>query len=151
LAKNKSVVVQFDDELEKKLIKLGARTDDVLGKAMTAGAEAALPVVRECLKSAVGKGTKYKSRSTGELVASLGVSPAAVDGKGNTNVKIGFNEPRKHKSGSKEITNAFIANVIEHGKHGQPPRPWLKRAKSQSRSVFEKTAQEVIDKEVDNL
>lgn len=151
MAKNRSVLITFDDDLQKKLQKLGRETDEIVGKAMEAGAKAALPAVRECLQSSIGNGTKYKSRSTGELVDSLGTTPAKVDSEGNTNVKIGFNEPRKRKAGNKEVTNALIANTIEHGKHGQPPRPWLKRSKAQSKKIFEQKAQEVLDKEVEKL
>lgn len=156
MAKNRSVVISFDDELQKKLQKLGRETDQILGAAMEAGAEAALPIVRQNLESAIGN-TKEKSRSTGELVASLGVSPALVDNEGNTNVKIGFNEPRRVQTVAKgkrsyyTATNAMIANVLEYGKHGQPARPWLKRSKSRSTKVFEQKAQEVLDREVEKL
>jgi len=71
---------------------------------------------------------KYPSRATGELVNALGLSPAKQDRKGNHNIKIGFTEPRKDGE-----SNAKIANIIEHGKSGQPPRPFLKPAKSATR------------------
>lgn len=152
----RSAMIVFDDEIQSKISTLQSRTDEILGKAMEAGAEAALPIVRDNLQSAIGN-TKFESRSTGELASSLGVSPVMVDNKGNTNVKIGFNEPRRVQTVAKgkrsyyTATNAMIANVLEYGKHGQPPRPWVKRSKAQSKGIFEKTAQEVIDKEVDNL
>ena len=157
MAKTQSVVVRFDNEFEKKLSELGKHTDEILAKAMAAGAEAALPVVRDSLKSAIGRGNQSPDRSTGELVNSLGVSPVMVDRNGITNVKIGFYEPRRHQSTAKgkrsyyTITNAMIANVLEYGKHGQPPRPWLKRAKTQATKVFRAKMQEVIDEEVEKL
>lgn len=153
----RSVVISFDDDFSKKLAALGSHTDEILGKAMTAGAEAALPIVRAELQGAIGGDTKKPSRSTGELVDSLGISPVMVDNKGVTNVKIGFNEPRRRQYAAKKkrsyytITNALIANVLEYGKHGQPPRPWLKRAKTQATKVFRAKAQEIIDKEVEKL
>ena len=45
----------------------------------------------------------------------------------------------------------MIANVLEYGKSGQPPRPWLKRAKTKATKVFRAKAQEIIDKEVEKL
>ena len=153
----RSVIIQFDDEFSKALTTLGNRTDEILGKAMTAGAEAALPIVRAELQGAIGGDTKGPSRSTGELVNSLGISPVMVDNNGITNVKIGFSEPRRHQYVAKKkrsyytVTNAMIANVLEYGKHGQPPRPWLKRAKTQATKVFRAKAQEIIDKEVEKL
>lgn len=152
----RSAMIVFDDEIQAKISTLQSRTDEILGKAMEAGAEAALPIVRDNLQNAIGN-TKFESRSTGELESSLGFSPVMVDNKGNTNVKIGFNEPRRVQTVAKgkrsyyTATNAMIANVLEYGKHGQPPRPWVKRSKAQSKGIFEKTAQEFIDKEVDNL
>ena len=153
----RSAVIRFDNDFSKKLASLGARSDEILEKAMAAGAEAALPTVRECLQSVIGRGNKYPDRSTGEMVNSLGTSPVKVDSKGVVNVKIGFNEPRKRQYTSKktgkrtEVTNGLIANVLENGKHGQPPRPWLKRAKTQATKVFRAKAQEIIDKEVEKL
>ena len=153
----RSAVIRFDNDFSKKLEALGAHSDEILEKAMAAGAEAALPTVRECLQSVIGRGNKYPDRSTGEMVNSLGTSPVKVDSKGVVNVKIGFNEPRKRQYTSKktgkrtETTNGLIANVLENGKHGQPPRPWLKRAKTQATKVFRAKAQEIIDKEVEKL
>jgi hypothetical protein len=43
-------------------------------------------------------------------------------------VKIGFKEPRRNGE-----SNAKIANIIEYGKSGQPPKPFLKPARSASR------------------
>lgn len=153
----RSVIIQFDDDFSKKLAALGSHTDEILEKAMTAGAEAALPIVRAELQGAIGGDTKEPSRSTGELVNSLGISPVMVDSKGVTNVKIGFSEPRRHQYIAKKkrsyytVTNAMIANVLEYGKSGQPPRPWLKRAKTQATKVFRAKAQEIIGKEVEKL
>lgn len=153
----RSVIIQFDDDFSKKLAALGSHTDEILEKAMSAGAEAALPIVRAELQGAIGGDTKEPSRSTGELVNSLGISPVMVDNKGITNVKIGFSEPRRHQYIAKKkrsyytVTNAMIANVLEYGKSGQPPRPWLKRAKTKATKVFRAKAQEIIDKEVEKL
>ena len=153
----RSAVIRFDNDFSKKLAALGAHSDEILEKSMAAGAEAVLPTVRECLQSVIGRGNKYPVRSTGEMVNSLGTSPVKVDSKGVVNVKIGFNEPRKRQYTSKktgkrtEVTNGLIANILENGKHGQPPRPWLKRAKTQATKVFRAKAQEIIDKEVEKL
>lgn len=153
----RSAVIRFDNDFSKKLASLGAHSDEILEKAMAAGAEAALPIVRAELQGTIGGDTKEPSRSTGELVGSLGISPVMVDSKGITNVKIGFSEPRRHQYVAKKkrsyytVTNAMIANVLEYGKSGQPPRPWLKRAKTKAAKVFRAKAQEIIDKEVEKL
>ena len=73
------------------------------------------------------RSTKTKSRSTGKLAASLGVSPAKLDRDGNLDVKVGFSEGRG------DVSNAMLANLLEYGKHGQPPKPFLKLTKASSR------------------
>ena len=98
------------------------------------------------LKAVVGSGTKEKSRSTGELVNSLGLSPAKVDRNGNFNVKVGFKEPRRNGE-----SNAKIANIIEYGKSGQPPKPFLKPARSASRKACIDAMKKRFEQEVENL
>ncbi|HIU49729.1 MAG TPA: hypothetical protein IAD22_01780, partial [Candidatus Limousia pullorum] len=101
--------------------------------------------------------TKYESRSTGELEDSLGVAPMDVDEKGNYNIKIGFNEPRrtqyeaKGKRSYNTATNAMVANVLEYGKHGQPAKPFLKPAISSSRSRCKKAMIDTFNEEIKKL
>lgn len=112
----------FPQELEVRLSKLSDKTEEISCEVLEAGGKVACEIVRDSLDSVVGKGEH--TRSTGELQAALGVSPPKRDRDGNYNVKIGFAEPR-----SDGESNAKIANIIEHGKHGQPARPFLARAK----------------------
>ena len=113
-----------------KVSRLAEKTDDIIPKVLEAGAEVVFDKVKSNLSSVVGKNTKVESRSTGELESALGVSPAKQDRDGNFNVKIGFAEPR-----SAGASNAKIANILEYGKHGQPPKPFLKPAKSKSKDA----------------
>ena len=148
--------IEFPEEIQKKISKLEQQTDEITKKAFQEGAKAALPIFKNNLKDSIGD-TKYESRSTGELLNSVGISPAGIDNSGNVNIKIGFNEPRKIQHAAKgkrtyyTATNAMIANVLEYGKHGQPPKPFLKRSKSQSRKPFEEAAQKKFNEEVDKL
>ena len=59
---------------------------------------------------------KYDSPQQ-ELKA-LGISSVRIDDKGNCNIKIGFSDEKRRWS------NAKIANILEYGKHGQPPKPF---------------------------
>jgi len=117
-----------------------------IGVGLEGPSWAALQTVRSKLNDSIGRGNKTNSRSTGELAAALGVSPARIDRNGNANVKIGFKEPR---SGGK--SNAMIANVLEYGKHGQPPRPFLKPAKAASRASVITAMEQKLDEELSNL
>ena len=136
---------QMPEDFLEKIAKLGDQTDAIVSRVLDAGGEVAADAVRANLKDSIGRG-KDRFRSTGELVAALGVSPAKIDRDGNANVKVGFREPR---SGGK--SNAMVANVLEYGKHGQPPRPFLKTAKASSRKKVIETMQQKLDEEISNL
>ena len=119
--------VRLPEEFLKRLSSLGERTDEVASKALQAGGEIILAEARENLRRSVGSGTKYPSRSTGQLESSLGLSKARVDRNGDHNVKIGFSEGRGGGG-----SNAAVANVLEYGKHGQPAKPFLAPAKKKA-------------------
>lgn len=149
--------ITLPEELQKKLDRLGRQTDEITAKALEAGAEATLPYLRSGLKDVIGKDTKYESRSTGELISALGISPVMVDREGSPNIKVGFNEPRRVQRAAKgkrsyyTATNAMLANILEYGKHGQPPKPFLKQAKNRSRKVAAAAMQRAFDEEVEKL
>ena len=138
--------MRMPDDFQKKLSKLGNKTDEIVSKVLESGGEVVLDKVKHNLKGVIGSGTKGESRSTGELISSLGLSPTKVDRNGNFNVKIGFSEPR-----SDGDSNAKIANILEYGKSGQPPKPFLKPAKSSSRKACIETMKKELDKEIEKL
>ena len=140
------VDVKMPEEFLLKLSRLGSNTDAVAEKVLEAGGEVVLTKVRSNLSSAVGSGTKYASRSTGELEASLGLSPVKADRDGNHNIKVGFAEPRSDGG-----SNAKLANILEYGKHGQPAKPFLKPAKSASRAECIHVMKQKLDEEVAKL
>lgn len=137
--------VKMPEDALLKLSRLGSDMDAVAEKVLEAGGNVVLAKVRSNLASVVGSGTKYDSRSTGELEKSIGLSPVKQDRDGNHNIKIGFAEPRSDGG-----SNAKIANIIEYGKSGQPAKPFLKPAKSASRSECMKVMTEVLEREVKN-
>lgn len=122
------VNMKMPEEFLMKVSKLADQTDVIIPKVLEAGGDVVLEKVKSNLQSVVGKDTKYPSKSTGELVSSLGLTSAKQDRNGDYNVKVGFAEPRSDGG-----SNAKIANIIEYGKHGQPGKPFLKPAKSASR------------------
>ena len=86
------VTVEFPDDIVKKLAKLETRTDAVLEKTLQAGADVVNPVFQTKLAGAIGRNTKRKSTSTGQLVSALGVSPVKTADDGSVDIKIGFND-----------------------------------------------------------
>lgn len=129
-----------------KISRLGDKTDEIIPKVLEAGGEVVLEKVRANLQAVVGRDTKEASRSTGELVSALGLSPAKIDRDGTYNVKVGFAEPR-----SDGKSNAMIANVLEYGKSGQPPKPFLKPAKTASRAPCIEAMKQTLEQEVEKL
>lgn len=124
------VNMKMPEEFLMRVSKLADQTDVIIPKVLEAGGDVVLEKVKSNLQSVVGKDTKYPSKSTGELVSSLGLTSAKQDRNGDYNVKVGFAEPRSDGG-----SNAKIANIIEYGKHGQPAKPFLKPAKSASRKL----------------
>jgi len=134
------------DDFMDKISRLAERTDEIVPRVLEAGGELVLEAVRQNLQAVVGKGTQFPSRSTGELVAALGLSPAKVDRNGNFNVKVGFDEPRIGG-----VSNAMVGSILEHGKHGQPPKPFMKPAKSATQSAVIEVMKKKLEEEVSNV
>ena len=141
------VEIKMPEEFLLKVSKLAEKTDEILPKVLEAGGEVVLAKVKGNLSSVVGRSTKIESRSTGELIGSLGLSPAKQkrDGSG-WDVKVGFAEPRSGGG-----SNAKIANILEYGKHGQPPKPFMKPVKTQSKSACEQAMRSKFEQEVDGI
>jgi HK97 gp10 family phage protein len=135
--------MKMPEDFLLKLSRLGEKTDAILPKVLEAGGEVVLSKVKSNLSAVVGG----SGRSTGELERSLGLSPAKQkrDGSG-WDIKVGFAEPRSGGG-----SNAKIANVLEYGRHGQPPSPFLKPAKSQSRNTAIGAMKAKLESEVDGI
>ena len=136
--------VKMPEDFLLKLSRLGSNMDSVAETVLEAGGEVVLEKVQGNLAAVVGTGTKYDSRSTGELVGSLGLSPVKVDASGNHDIKVGFAEPRSDGG-----SNAKLANILEYGKHGQPAKPFLKPAKTASKSAAITAMQKKFEEEVE--
>lgn len=132
--------VKMPDDFLKKLSSLGENTDAIAAKVLEAGGEVVLDKVKTNLESVVS------SNSSGELISSLGISTVKRDRDGNSNIKIGFAEPR-----SDGTSNAMIANIIEYGKHNQPARPFLTPAKKRSKNDCINTMKATFEEEVRKL
>ncbi len=140
-----SIKTELPEELMQKLSRLGSKTDEICEKALKEGGNVMKKAVSESLKNAIGN-TKYKSKSTGELQRSLGITPVLQDKEGILNIKVGFDEPR-----SDGKSNAMIANILEYGRVGQKPQGFLKKAKNKSKKEVIAKMSEVIDKEIKKL
>ena len=124
---------KLPDEFLTKLSQLGKDTDAVTEKVLEAGGKVVLAKVRSNL-------------AAGELAQSLGLSPVKLNREGNHDIKIGFSEPRSDGG-----SNAKIANILEYGKSGQPPKPFLKPAKSAAKAECIRVMEQMLKEEVEKL
>lgn len=138
--------LKMPEDFLMKLSRLGEKTDEIIPHVLKAGGEVVEAKVKSNLQNVIGNGTKEDSRSTGELVSALGVSSARQDRDGNFNVKVGFSEPRGDGK-----SNAMVAGVLEYGKHGQPPKPFLKPAKTASKNACVDAMIRAFEEEVDKI
>ena len=137
---------KMPDDFLLKVSKLSEKTDEIIPKVLEAGGEVVKAKVKSNLQAVIGNNTKLPSRSSGELVKALGVSPAGINRDGNYDVKVGFDEPR-----SDGESNAKIANIIEYGKSGKPAKPFLKPAKAASRKACIEAMKNKLDEEISKL
>lgn len=135
------ISIQLPTEFMDQLTKIAEKTDTAIPKALEAGGKVVFEKMIANLRSAIGRDTKYKSRATGKLLAALGVSPVKVNDEGNFDIKVGFSESRR-------VNNAMLANILEYGKHGQPPKPILKPTKTSSRKPCIEAMQSVLKEEL---
>lgn len=136
--------VVLPEEFMLKLSRLGKQTDAVSEKMLKAGGEIMVNKVRDNLKASIGKGEN--SRSTGELLSSLGLSSVKQDRGGNSNIKVGFSEPR-----SDGTSNAKIANILEYGRSGQTARPFLAPAKRAAKTACQAAMARTFEEEIKKL
>ena len=136
--------MKLPEDFLLKISRLGSDFDSVADSVLQAGGEVVLARVRSNLSSVVGRGTKYDSRSTGELEGALGLSPAKLNRDGNHDIKVGFAEPRSDGG-----SNAKLANILEYGKHGQPAKPFLKPAKTASKQECIDAMTRALEEEVE--
>ena len=135
------VTIKMPTEFMDQLTKAAEKTDTAIPKALEAGGKVVFETMKTNLRSAIGRDTKYPSRSTGKLLAALGVSPVKLNDEGNYDVKVGFSEDR-------EVSNAKLANILEYGKHGQPPKPILKPTRRSSRKPCIEAMQAALKEEL---
>ena len=137
---------KLPEDFLRSLSRLGTQTDVIASKVLKKGGEIVLKNTRSNLISVIGKNTQEESKSTGQLVSALGLSPVLVGRNGDYNIKIGFMENR-----SDGKTNAMIANIIEYGKHGQPAKPFLKPAKTKSKKQVIEVMKQTLEEEIKKL
>lgn len=138
---------KLPEEFLKKVSMLNEKVDDIIPRVLQKGAEPAVEIAGDNLSKVIGIGTKEDSEATGDLLKSLGTSKPYQDMKGNWNIRMGVPISKDRKG----VSNALKAAVLEYGKHGQMPRPWLKKTKRSSRKACIEVMKNTLDKEIENI
>lgn len=86
--------IQMPENFLKSIQRLDSEEDRIAESVLEAGAEVVETNVRSRLSGVIGSGTKLPSRSTGQLLASLGVSTVKLDRSGNHNINATANSIR---------------------------------------------------------
>ena len=138
---------KMPDDFLEKLSRLNKKFDEIAPRVLEKGAEPVVKKAKEKLSARIGENTKEPSKSTGELLESMESTKPVQDINGNWKLRVGVPTTKD----SKGVPNALKAAVIEYGKSGQPPKPWLKSTKRASRKVCIETMKKALDKEIDKL
>ena len=146
-----STTVKLPDDLMNQLDTFNKRTDEIVGKALTAGAKIAEEQVRRNLRAVTS------GEGSGQLDQALGTSPMDYSKKDDApNVRVGFAEPRTAKNGGTtygkngyQYTNAMVANILEYGskQHNQDAKPFMKPAADATKNAAKAEIKRVFDEE----
>lgn len=138
---------KLPEDFLEKMSKLNSNFDEIAPRVLQAGAEPASKKAKSNLALRIGQGTKEPSESTGELLASLETTKPVQNQNGDWTLRVGIPTTKD----SKGVSNALKAAVIEYGKSGQSPKPWLKPTKSASKKACIEALKEALDKEMGKL
>lgn len=138
---------KMPDEFLEKLSRLNKRFDEVVPRILEKGAKPVIKKAKSNLSLRIGQDTKYDSKSKGELLDSLEITKPIQNHKGNWQLRVGIPVTKD----SKGVSNALKAAVIEYGKSGQPPKPWLKPTKTSTRKECVEAMKDALEKEIKKL
>ena len=138
---------KMPEDFLNKVSRLNGKVDDIVPRVLEKGAKPAIDNAKRNLALRIGQGTKGPSKSTGDLLKSIESTKPEQDGRGNWMLRVGVPKSKD----SKGVSNALKAAVIEYGKSGQPPKPWLKATKSQSRKACIEAMKSELDREIGML
>ena len=138
---------KMPDEFLEKLSRLGSKFDEIAQRVLEKGAKPVVEKAKSNLTLRIGQNIKGESKSTGDLLESLETTKPIQDKDGNWKLRVGIPTTKDRKG----ISNALKAAVIEYGKSGQPPKPWLKPTKRASQKACIEAMKKALDKEIDKL
>lgn len=136
------ITLKTSGDLQIKLERLAAKSDEIARKAVYVGAGIMADQVRTNLQKNL-VGSDY---SQGDLLDSLGISAPKVDQDGGINSKVGFDGYDQNG-----VANVLKARVMESGSSKQQKKPFIRPAISQARERARKAMADVIEAEYEKI
>ena len=133
------ITFKSGDDYMRRLQKLADRSEAIIKKAVYEGAHIVADEIRENLETRLAG----SSESTGDLAASLFITPIARDEDGVINAKIGFDG-----YDSKGVPNQLKARVLESGSSTVQKRPFVRPAINAKRKDVLAAMDKVVEDEV---
>lgn len=150
-------------DYELMLSRLEDATDDMIGRAVYAGAGIVADAVKAGINSlpiVTGYGTDSNplpggvtSAQKAGLLDGFGISSLQDDGSGYLNVKLGFdgyNRTRTEKYPQGQ-PNQLVARGVESGTSWKQKKPFIRPATTRSRKTAENEMKRVIDEEISKI
>lgn len=134
----------------KKLERLGTEYDAIVQDMLADGIEPLQKQIESNLKEVIGRETKSKSRSKGNLIKAVKVTKAYQIANGDWHIKVGIYGYDKYDENGKPtgVPNALKAMVLEHGRSNMAAKPWLKPAISTTKKQCVQAMVDTFDKRV---
>lgn len=156
--------IRFDgiDDYIAQLQKLNTNTDEIIGKAIYAGAGVVADAVKQNIQALpviTGYGTTEKPLPGGVtsvqksgLLDGFGISHMQ-ETKGYLNVKLGFDgynrtKTEKYPQGQ---PNQLVARGVESGTSWKQKKPFIRPATTRSRKAAETEMKRVLDEEIEKI
>lgn len=140
-------IVDFPDDFMADLLR--SDFDEIAAEAC----EEAAPELKATMSAAI-RSVMVSKHADSELINSIKVSKPKKAKNGATIVNVGPSGTSKnyYRAGSKRerlpVTNVMKAVWLEHGRQGQPARPFLATATNNAREIIMKKMQEIYDRKV---
>lgn len=149
-------------DYEFMLSRLEGATDDMIGRAVYAGAGIVADAVKQGIQSlpvVTGYGTDTNPLPGGVtavqkagLLDGFGISKLQDDG-GYLNVKLGFDGYNRTRTEMypQGQPNQLVARGVESGTSWKQKYPFVRPAVNKSRKATEKRMEEILDREIEKL
>ena len=138
----KIIAMKLGEDYTLKLLRMERLSEDIVKKAIDAGADIVANEVRANLNANLAGSTQ----STGALSKALGITPISQDKNGFWNAKVGFGGYDE-----KGVPNQLKARVMESGSSKVQKRPFVRPAVIATKKAAQDAMQKVVDEELEKI